>query len=311
MRAVRLGVVANTKSGGADGASEAESLLREAGAEVRVVPLDALGDGPGAVDPGRVAAVAAELTGRGGEAGGSGGASGPVDRIVAAGGDGSLGPAALLALRAGLPLAVVPVGTANSFARWMDIPLDARDAAALAARPDAATRPAEVADAGGRPFVNVAAAGLSVLAAERARPLKARLGPLAYAVGAARAALTGRPLRTRVVADGREVWAGDAWQVLVAATGAFGGDSATGGVDPADGRLDVAIVPAGPRRALLRRAYAMRRGRLVHSEEVVHRRGRDVRLEVGGRPGFNVDGEVLDLDDARFTVAGRIGVVAP
>ena len=37
----------------------------------------------------------------------------------------------------------------------------------------------------GRPFVNVASAGLASVAARRAAPLKPRLGPLAYAVGAA------------------------------------------------------------------------------------------------------------------------------
>ena len=65
----------------------------------------------------------------------------------------------------------------------MDIPLDPEEAARLAAAPVAPVRLAEVADADGRPFVNLAATGLSVLAAHRARPLKARLGPLAYAVG--------------------------------------------------------------------------------------------------------------------------------
>jgi diacylglycerol kinase family enzyme len=296
MTAVRLGLVANTKSGAADRATQVEDRLRAAGADVELLPLDAFCDGPESVDSERLAAVASRLR---------------ADRLVAAGGDGTLGPASLLALKAGLPLAVVPVGTANSFARWMDIPLGLDDAAALAARPGGPTRRAEVASADGRPYVNVAATGLSVLAAHRARPLKKRLGPLAYAVGAARAATTGRPLTTTVVADGREVWSGEAWQVLVAATGAFGGESSTGGVDTDDEFLDVAIVPAGSRLKLARRALAMRRGRLVHEDEVVHERGRDVRLDVGGHPSFNVDGEVLDLAESRFTVLGRIDVVVP
>ena len=299
MPPVRLGLVANTKSGAADRASEVEERLRAAGAEVELFPLDEFCSGPESVDLDRCDAMAARLR------------DGGAQRIVAAGGDGTLGPASLLALRAKLPLAVVPIGTANSFARWMDLPLDLDGAAELAAEPDASTRQAEVASADGRPFVNVAAAGLSVLAAYRARPLKKRLGPLAYAVGAARAATTGRPLTTTVRADGREVWSGEAWQVLIAATGAFGGDSSTGGVDTGDEALDIAIVPAGARLKLLRRAYAMRRGRLVHDDEVVHERGRDVRLELSGGPEFNVDGEVLDLPEPRFTVLGRVDVVVP
>lgn len=289
MSTLRVGLVANTKSGAADRASEVEDRLRAAGAEPTLLDFAQVCDAPDA--------AAQALEG--------------ADRIVAAGGDGSLGPAGRLALLAGLPLAVVPIGTANSFARWMELPLDLDGAAKLAADPDATTRTAEIASADGRPFVNVAATGLSVLAAHRARPFKRRLGPLAYAVGAARAATTGKPLTTTVHADGREVWSGEAWQVLVAATGAFGGDSSTGGVDTADEALDVAIVPAGARLKLLQRAFAMRRGRLVHEDEVVHERGHDVRLEVSGHPAFNVDGEVLDLDAAEFTVLGRVDVVVP
>lgn len=284
MDAVRLGLVANTKSGAADRADDVRRLLGEAGADVRLLPFDAVCDARGSVD------------------------TQGLDRIVAAGGDGSLGPAGALALQAGLPLAVVPIGTANSFARWMELPLDVQDAVRVAVGSER-TREAEVADASGRPFVNVAATGLSVLAAHKARPLKQRLGPLAYAVGAARAAVAGRPLHVTVTCDGATAWEGEAWQVLVAATGAFGGDSSTGGVDTADHRLDVAIVPAGPRIALLKRAYAMRRGRLVHEEEVRHERGREVELHVAEHPDFNVDGEVLPLDRARFTVLGTIDVV--
>lgn len=305
MSQVRLGLVANTKSGAADRASDVEERLRAAGADVQLLPLTTFCDGPDSVDSGRLGALAARLRGNVRP-------ESAVDRIVAAGGDGTLGPASMLALEAALPLAVVPIGTANSFARWMELPLDLDDAVELAARKELSTREAEVASADGRPFVNVAATGLSVLAAQRARPLKRRLGPLAYAVGAARAATTGRPLTTTVHADGREVWSGEAWQVLIAATGAFGGDSSTGGVDTGDEALDIAIVPAGARLKLLRRAFAMRRGRLVDEDEVVHQRGRDVRLDVhGGDPEFNVDGEVLGLPDAQFTVLGRVDVVVP
>lgn len=287
MPAVRLGLVANTKSGASDRAQRVADALKDAGADVTLLDFQDVCDHPDRVD------------------------HEGLDRIVGAGGDGSLGPASRMALQAGLPLAVVPIGTANSFARWMEIPLKLEDAVALAANPDAETTEAEVADADGRPFVNVAATGLSVLAAHRARPLKQKLGPLAYAVGAARAATTGKPIHTKVTCDGRPVWEGDAWQVLVAATGAFGGDSATGGVLTDDEQLDVAIVPAGARLKLLKRAYAMRRGRLVDEQDVLHERGADVLLEVDGDPEYNVDGEILDLDEARFRVLGVVRVVVP
>jgi diacylglycerol kinase (ATP) len=233
-----------------------------------------------------------------------------IDRVVVAGGDGSVGCAAALARRSGVPLAVVPTGTANDFARWLELPLDVEEAARLAGDPGAATRAVELARAGeDRPFVNAATAGLSVLAATRARSLKPRLGRLAYAVGALRAAVTGRPLHVTVRCDGRTCFTGDVWQVVVAATGAFGGGSGTGGVDPHDHRLDVAIVKAGSRLKLARRAWAMRRQRLVDDPEVEHVRG--ARIEIEGATRFNVDGEVAEVEPARFEIAGSLEVVAP
>ena len=291
---MRLALVANEASG-AGGAREVAACLERQGAEVHAVPLHTFCDGPESVDDARLDAVAARLG---------------ADRLVVAGGDGSIGPAAALAERAGVALAVIPAGTANDFARWLELPLDIEQACALAADPGARVRRAELASADGRPFVNVASTGLSVLAAERARGLKSRLGKLAYAVGAVRAAAAGKPLHVRVRTDREEAWEGHAWQVVVAATGAFGGGSSTGGVDRHDDELDVAVVEAGPRIALARRALAMKRGRLVHDDEVRHLRGARIDVELdGAKPRFNVDGEVLTLQPARFAVIGSFEVV--
>ena len=46
------------------------------------------------------------------------------DRVIVAGGDGSIAPVAAAAGAAGLPLAVVPSGTANDFARRLGSPDD-------------------------------------------------------------------------------------------------------------------------------------------------------------------------------------------
>ena len=291
---MRLALVANAASGPEGGGTRAADLLRAAGADVAEIPLARFCEGPEGIREDAVAELAPSLG---------------ADRVVVAGGDGSIGPAAVLALRAGVPLAVIPAGTANSFARWRGLPLDLEEAAALAARPDVELRPMEVAHAGGRPFVNVASAGLAVLAGEQAHDLKPRLGPLAYAVGALRAAVSGQPLALRVELDGEKAWAGTAWQVMVAATGAFGGEAGTGGVDPSDAKLDVAVVKAGSRLALVRRGLAMRRRELVHEDEVVHLRARDVRLRVRAGTTFNVDGEILGTEPPEFGVLGVLEVV--
>jgi diacylglycerol kinase family enzyme len=203
------------------------------------------------------------------------------ERIVVAGGDGTIAPCAALSGRLGVPLAVVPLGTANDFARAHGLPLDVRVARELALW-GVRTRPLELGRlSDGRPFVNVASAGLAPLAARYAAPLK-RLGPIAYPLGALRAA-TAPPLRVGVRVDGSVIFEGRAWQVIVACTGAFGGGAGVES-DPADGALDVAVL-AGPRVALLRHAFELRGGAASHA------RGRVV--SVSGAGELNVDGEVV------------------
>ena len=224
------------------------------------------------------------------------------ERVAVAGGDGTLGSAAELAGRLGVPLAVIPTGTANDFARACDLPSDLEAAAELAAT-GAETRPMELGRlADGRPFVNVASAGLASTAARRAEPLKPKLGPLAYGVGALRAAASEQPLACSVRADGREVFDGRAWQAIVSVTGAFGGGAEVGGADPADGVLDATGLPAGSRLGLARRAWGMRRGTIAEQGDVCHARGAVVEVRLPPGTELNVDGEVADGGLERVTV---------
>ncbi len=234
------------------------------------------------------------------------------DRIAVAGGDGTIGPVAELAGRLGVPLAVIPAGTANDFARANGLPLDRIAAAELAAT-GTQLRALELGRlADGRPFVNVASAGLASVAARRAQPLKSRLGPLAYALGAARAALTGRPLQIRVRLDGETVFTGGAWQVIVACTGAFGGGSGVGAADPTDGDLDVVIVPAGSRIALVRRAWGLRTRTIERQRPVPHFEGRVVEVELPPGTELNCDGELRDGGLERVSArAGAYALVVP
>jgi diacylglycerol kinase (ATP) len=227
------------------------------------------------------------------------------ERIALAGGDGTVGAAAELATRLGVPLAVVPMGTANDFARAAGLPADPEAACVLAAT-GTRLRPMELGRlADGSPFVNVASAGLAAAAAQRARSLKPKLGPLAYGIGALRAAATEQPLRCSVRADGREVFEGQAWQAIVAVTGAFGGGAEIGATDPDDGVLDATVVPAGSRAGLARRAWGMRRGTLAEQGDVCHARGAVIEVALPPGTELNVDGEVRDGGMERVTVERR------
>lgn len=265
---MRLALVHNPGSGRGSDADELAAALQDAGAgEVTTRAIDALGDGP--PEPG-------------------------TDRVVVAGGDGSIAPAAVWAAEAGLPFAVIPAGTANDFARALALPADRDAAVRLAADPAAPRRPLELGRAGGRPFVNAANAGLAVHAARRAQPLKQKLGPLAYAVGALRAGAREHPIEVRVTSDGDERFRGSAWQVIVAATGAFGGGSQIAPASPDDGVLDVTIITAGPRPGLVRRAFGLRRGTLHEQDGVVRVVGHDVEVTLAPGEPWNIDGELCE-----------------
>ncbi|MDP9344492.1 MAG: hypothetical protein M3P44_02005 [Actinomycetota bacterium] len=280
---MRLALVANRGSGSSTDPDAIAALLGRAGATVDVYDIGAA-DAVLARDP---------------------------DRLVVAGGDGSLGEYAAIAGAAGIPLAVIAVGTANDFARALGLPRDLEAGAALAADPGAPTRSVEVLRAGEVPFLNAASAGLAVLAARRPDGLKRLLGPLAYGAGALRAGLTARPLRCVARVDGREIFRGHAWQVVVSGTGAFGGGSGIDSADPGDGLVDVAVLAAGPRATLALRALAMRTGGLTAQRGVLHGRGREVTLELAD-PTFNVDGELITTEPPRFTARGeRVAVVIP
>lgn len=274
MRSVAL--LANPESGSGD-ANAVAGLLRSAGATVEELALD---------EADRAAGLA-------------------VDRLVVAGGDGSIGRAAAAAVEADVPLAVVPTGTANDFARALQLPGDI-EAALRLALVGSRTRRLDLAwvrvDGGeAQPFVNSASAGLSPVAARRAGRLKSALGPLAYAVGALRAGLATRPMRCDVACDGESAFSGTAWQLTVACTGFFGGGARVD-ADPRDGVLDAVVIKAGSRLRLIGYAYGVRAGSVESQPGVTVGAGREIEVDTDGRTGFNVDGELVAGAGAKFEV---------
>jgi diacylglycerol kinase family enzyme len=261
---VRVALVVNRDSGGGLDAAPLVRAMTERGAHVALHDVAALE---------RVADEAPE-------------------RLVVAGGDGTIAPVADLAGRLGVPLGVIPAGTANDYARATGLPVDPVAAAALAASGTTLRRFELGRLADGRPFVNVASAGLASVAARRAAPLKPRLGPLAYGVGAVHAAATEAPLPCTVRADDATVFEGEAWQVILAVTGAFGAGSGIAAADPSDGVLDVAILPAGSRVGLARRAWGLMRHTIAEQRGVPHHRGATIAVDVPAGTEFNADGEV-------------------
>src|SRR5688572_1607950 len=80
--------------------------------------------------------------------------AGRVNSVIVGGGDGSLNSAAKGLLDTGLPLGVLPLGTANDFARTIGLPLDLATAIDVIAKGKTAS--IDLGEANGQPFFNVA-----------------------------------------------------------------------------------------------------------------------------------------------------------
>jgi diacylglycerol kinase (ATP) len=220
--------------------------------------------------------------------------------LAVAGGDGSLGLVAAAASRLEIPLAVVPTGTANDFARAAGIPSDVDEAVRIAVQGTEARR-FDLAHMDEHPFLNAASLGLSPEAAEHASGLKKLLGPAAYTAGALRAGLEADPVECTVRCDGQLLFQGEAWQVTVACTGAFGAGSSVE-ADPTDGRLDVVAIEAESRARLVRHAYGLRAGDLEDQPGVHSLRCASAEIELTDEQAFNVDGELVESATCRFDV---------
>jgi YegS/Rv2252/BmrU family lipid kinase len=154
------------------------------------------------------------------------------DAIVLAGGDGTINNAVEALIAAGLPVGILPLGTANDLARSLGLPLDAAGAAEVIVA--GRVRRIDVGEVNGAPFLNVAHVGLGAVLADRlSGRMKRWLGPFAYGAAALRSLGRIRPFRAElVVPEGRVAMR--TFNVTVGNGRYFGGS----GIVAADAELD-------------------------------------------------------------------------
>ena len=129
-------------------------------------------------------------------------APGAFDCVIVGGGDGTLNCAAPALKRTGLPLGILPLGTANDLARTLGIGPDLTSAAEIIVAGH--RRPIDLGEVNGNPFFNVASIGFSAeLARELTGEMKRRFGRLGYAVAGARLLARMRPFTAFIEHDGR------------------------------------------------------------------------------------------------------------
>jgi len=221
--------------------------------------------------------------------------------LIAGGGDGTLREVAeaLLLSRADARLALLPLGSANDFARAAGIPLEPLEALALLNEP---ARPVDVGEMNGQPFVNMATGGFgSKVTASTSEELKRMLGGGAYL-------LTGLSRFAEIQsARGHFRGPGFEWQGEFLALGIGNGRQAGGGqllcpqATINDGLLDVCIVPA-PADTVGTLGTLLSGGLLGVEAVSVSARVAWLEVEAPESININLDGEPFSGEHLRFDV---------
>jgi diacylglycerol kinase (ATP) len=233
------------------------------------------------------------------------------DLVVAAGGDGTInevlnGMAADFSQAA---FGILPLGTANDFARTINVPADVPAAVdALLAHSFKQVDVIRYYGAEARYFLNASAGGFSGLVNEAMTDeMKQTWGPLAYLRTAAEVLPNLTDYRTFVSFDDEPEQKLHIYNMVVA-----NARYVAGGVPIApeallnDGLADVVIVPAASMLELAVLGPQILLGAHLGSELVHFRRAR--KISVRSEPGmwFNVDGELMGNSPATFEVLPQV-----
>lgn len=234
-----------------------------------------------------------------------------LERVVVAGGDGTVSAAAELLVRNRKPVGILPIGTANDFARTLGIPVDLDEAAEIIIR--GKTRRVDVGVVNGRCFLNAAGIGFSTNLHKELPPwAKRTLGPLAYPFGVAKRWRRHRPFSVDIVGSGARLRL-RAIQVTVA-NGRFygGGMVAEQDAEIDDGRLDLIVVLPSPWWRHVSSVVGLRRGVYPERAPVVVERRTSFEVQTRRPHEIAADGEPATATPASFDVLPRaLEVFAP
>lgn len=125
------------------------------------------------------------------------------DRVVVAGGDGTVASAARELAGTGIALGVIPAGTLNHFAKDHGIPLDPADAARVAL--SGAVEPVDLGAVNGEYFLNTSSVGAYVVFVELRDRLQRRFGyAIASVLAFVRVFFSLHSITVRIQAEGAE-----------------------------------------------------------------------------------------------------------
>lgn len=224
-----------------------------------------------------------------------------IDIVIVGGGDGSMNAIAPAMVETGLPLGILPLGTANDLARTLQIPLEIEQAVGVIA--NGIEHRIDLGVVNGRYFFNVANIGLGVHVMRNMSPdIKRRWGIFSYAQCLFRALKTHRPFRADITCDGRHSRVRSI-QIAIGNGRHYGGGMTVS--DDAfidDERFSLYSISPLPMWDLIKLAPALRTGNYDAAGPIHIESGTQIDVVTRKRMAVTADGELITHTPARFTM---------
>ena len=232
--------------------------------------------------------------------------------VIMGGGDGTLSYAAGRLVHSETAMSVLPLGTGNTFARSIGIPLDLEDACKTIA--SGWIENIDIGRVNDKYFLNSVALGLSAeIAGALSNDVKKKLGLLAWPVVGFRVLASHRPLVLRVIAAERTYSVRTHQLLIVNGRYVAGPIVAAPNASVQSRQFDVFVLGGATRASLYQTAWHWLRGRHIDDPQARFFTTQKLRVESLRRPlKASVDGEInertpLDLE----ILPGALRVVVP
>jgi YegS/Rv2252/BmrU family lipid kinase len=231
--------------------------------------------------------------------------------VIIGGGDGTLSSTVDYFMGSDTVFAVLPLGTANSFARTLGLPLDLDGAIGVIAQGRRKRIDLGIID--GDYFANAAAMGLSPLIADTVpHGLKKYLGMVGYLIWAVRVAFKFRPFRLRVTLDDGTLVKSWATEARIANGTHHGGVELVESQALDSGEIVIQAVTGKSLWGLAWSWFATLFKLRHRAQTTTEWWGRKLRLEARPSQKISIDGEIAARTPVTVEVAkGAIEVAAP
>ena len=220
--------------------------------------------------------------------------------VVSVGGDGTAFEVACGLMNSDVPMGIIPAGTGNDFIKTVGTPKKPLEALDFILTHNA--RPVDVGGLNDRLFLNVCGTGFDVTVLDYTLAAKKYCrGLLPYLIGLIRGIAHYKPTLVRFTVDGHT----EEREVLICsiANGRFfgGGIAICPEASADDGLLDLVIAEHQPRWKLPFLVPSLLMGKIDDFSFTTHKRCKEVEIYAKGMR-LNIDGEITNIDSAKFTV---------